>query len=262
MTSYKRFPSLRWIIQEEKAIFSRTGEIIPRKRWFFLSSSLGPGAQLNPSPLKDLASAWEQLFEQSRRRSPLPPSKVRATPNNDIRNDPWHEARWSIARLVPTVTHAYPTTMRPSFQATIQARGQPSASPKRMHNADIRNEQRPPTRISLFVRRMMKDETALLRPRRSRRQVPSTLTGSSVHPVDGNNRLAQCLFDGFSYPHLKIQPQYLYANRKFKKIAVESSKSKSRIATYLVRQTPKNLETNQLRIFRNHPDRDYPRSTH
>lgn len=156
MTSYKRFPSLRWIIQEEKAIFSRTGEIIPRKRWFFLSSSLGPGAQLNPSPLKDLASAWEQLFEQSRRRSPLPPSKVRATPNNDIRNDPWHEARWSIARLVPTVTHAYPTTMRPSFQATIQARGQPSASPKRMHNADIRNEQRPPTRISLFVRGMMK----------------------------------------------------------------------------------------------------------
>lgn len=200
MTSYKRFPSLRWIIQEEKAIFSRTGEIIPRKRWFFLSSSLGPGAQLNPSPLKDLASAWEQLFEQSRRRSPLPPSKVRATPNNDIRNDPWHEARWSIARLVPTVTHAYPTTMRPSFQATIQARGQPSASPKRMHNADIRNEQRPPTRISLFVRGMMKDETALLRPRRSRRQVPSTLTSSSVHPVDGNNRLAQCLFDGFSYP--------------------------------------------------------------
>lgn len=34
---------------------------------------------------------------------------------------------------MPAVTHAYPTTMRPSFQATIQARGQPSASPKRMH---------------------------------------------------------------------------------------------------------------------------------
>lgn len=32
-----------------------------------------------------------------------------------------------------TVTHAYPTTMRPSFQATIQPRGQPSASPKRIH---------------------------------------------------------------------------------------------------------------------------------
>lgn len=50
------------------------------------------GVPLKP-PLEGLRRGGEQLFEQSRRRSPLPPSKARATPNNDIRNDPWREAR-------------------------------------------------------------------------------------------------------------------------------------------------------------------------
>lgn len=143
MTSFKRFPPPRWIRgivisnrEEKAAIFSRSREIIPRKRW----SPLLLPSQLNPPLLKDLASAWEQLFEQSRRRSPF------TTFESARYAQQWYSKR-SVARgsvihceAGATVTHAYPTTMRPSFQATIQPRGQPSASPKRIHthNADIR----------------------------------------------------------------------------------------------------------------------------
>lgn len=162
MTSYKRFPSLRWIIERRKSnLFKKRRDYSEKKMalsFFFPRTRHA----IKSVPLKGLGLRLGTIIRTI--ASPITFTTIESARYAQQ----WYSKR-SVARgsvihceAGATVTHAYPTTMRPSFQATIQPRGQPSASPKRMHaqcgykktNSGL------PLGFPLFARgTMIKDET-------------------------------------------------------------------------------------------------------